>query len=42
MRYLINYQPDGCEVKEESHIKKIDFKDNNKGTLAKVYLTLHK
>lgn len=42
MRYLINYQPDGSEMKEKSHVKEIEFKDNNSGILAKVYLTLHK
>ena len=42
MRYLINYQPDGCEVKKEDTIKKIEFKPPRKGTLAKVYLTINK
>ena len=41
MRYLLNYQPDGCEVKEEKTVKTIEFKENRNGTLAKVYLTIN-
>ena len=39
MRYLINYQPDGCEEKKVETIKEIEFKTPKKGTLAKVYIT---
>ena len=44
MSYLINYQPDGCEVvkKEEPSVKEIRFKDCKGSNLAKVYLTLNK
>jgi len=44
MRYLINYQPDGynCAEQQLNTVKEIKFKDNNKGILAKVYVTLNK
>ena len=42
MRYLINYQPDGCEVKEQETVKEISFKDDKSSVLAKVYLTINK
>ncbi len=42
MRYLINYQPDGYEVKEQETVKEISFKDNKSAVLAKVYLTINK
>ena len=42
MRYLINYQPDGCEDKKVDTIKEIKFNDKNKGTPAKVFLTVNK
>lgn len=41
MRYLINYQPAGCEVKEKETLKEIEFKNPSKGKLANVYLTLN-
>lgn len=41
MRYLINYQPEGCEVKKPETVKKIEFKDDRNGLLAKVYLTVN-
>ena len=40
MRYLINYQPAGFEYEEKDSVKKIEFKDNKKGCLAKVYVSV--
>lgn len=42
MRYLIGNQTEGYEVKEKSSVKEIEFKDNDKGVLAKVYLTINR
>lgn len=43
MRYLINYQPDGFEYDEKKteQVKSIEFKDRNKGLLAKVYVSVN-
>ena len=41
MRYLIGYQPDGCETQKVDTVKEIRFNDKNKGLLAKVYLTIN-
>ena len=39
MKYLINYQKDDFKPVEK---REINFKDNDKGELAKVYLTINK
>ena len=41
MRYLINYQPEGCETKQVETVKSIEFKDKNSSILAKIYLTIN-
>ena len=41
MRYLINYQPDGCEEKKVDTVKEIEFKTPTSGKYAKVYLPIH-
>ncbi|MCD8378625.1 MAG: hypothetical protein LUB59_07560, partial [Candidatus Gastranaerophilales bacterium] len=39
MRFLINYEPENCEVKKgETTVKEIEFKRVH-GTAAKVYVT---
>lgn len=41
MRYLINYQPDGIEPKQQNSVKEIAFKSDSNGVMAKVYVTLN-
>lgn len=43
LRYLINYQPDGCEVEKQNQSteKEIEFKTESHFTPAKVYLTIN-
>lgn len=41
MRYLINYQPDGCEVNQKKEqVKEIEFKQTPNKEFAKVYLAI--
>ena len=42
MRYLINYQPDGCECNEKntSTVKEIEFKNKGKGTPVHVWVNI--
>lgn len=41
MRYLLNYEPDGYETKKVETVKEIEFKNNNGGRLAKVFLSVN-
>lgn len=40
MKFIINYQKD--DFKPEKEKREINFKDGDKGELAKVYLTINK
>lgn len=40
MKFLINYQKD--DFKPEKEKREINFKDSDKGELAKVYLTINR
>ena len=44
MRYLMNYEPAGCECdkKDECTVREIEFREPKTKVLAKVYLTINR